>query len=104
MFQSIKQFLKPDWRKILIFAVFLFIAFAGSIQSWVFRGKDAGEPKPLFFDLLKPIPFWPIWVLLILPLTFIKGYFGLFWVIQLIYFYLFSCLIIFIWDKLTKKR
>jgi len=65
----------------LIFGIFLFIAFAGHIQSWVFSGKDAGNPKPPFFDLLEPFPFWPIWGLLILPLTFIRGPFWLFWTI-----------------------
>jgi hypothetical protein len=42
----------------MVFAVLLFIALAGYAQSWVFSGKDIGLPKPPFFDLLQPLPFW----------------------------------------------
>lgn len=117
--ETIKHFFKPDWKKIPVFVIFMFIAFAGHTQSWVFSGKDAGLPKPPLFDLLRPFPFWVIWILLLLPLGLISnvivavggygadfimgGPFWLFWIIQSVYFYTVSCLISFIWDKLTRK-
>ena len=58
----VKQFFKPDWKKLVLFGVLILIAFAGSTQSWIFSGKDAGLPKPLFYDFFSPIPFWPIWM------------------------------------------
>ena len=113
--ETIHQFLKPDRKKILILLIFLFIAFAGHTQSWVFSGKDMGLPKPPLFDLLKIFPFWVVWVLLLLPLGLLsnllvtiggydadfvmRGPFWLFWMIQVIYFYLLSCSVRFVWDK-----
>jgi len=123
MFQLIKQFLKPDWRKTLVFLIFLFIAFGGHTLSYVFSdGEERGLLKPPLFDLFSRfLPFlWVVWVFLLMPLHLLssllvaiggyeadfvmRGPFWLFVIIQLIYFYLFSSLIIFIWDKLTKKR
>lgn len=120
MKKAIKKFLQPDWRKILILALFLFIAFAGHVQSWAFSGEDTGEPKPPFYDLFKPFPFWVVWVVVIMPLILLSelivkigGYKAdfimrgpslFFWVVQVIYFYILSCLVIFIWDKLIKSK
>ncbi len=99
---SIKQFFKPDWRKLVLFGVLLLIAYAGSIQSWVFSGKDSGLPKPLLYNLFNPIPFWAIWMYLLAPIFIITG--GtlnfappwFFWIVNLIYFYVISCLVVFI--------
>src|SRR3989344_1814073 len=101
--ETIKQFFKPDLRKIIIFMIFMFIAFGGQTQSWVFSDKDMGLPKPPLFDLLAPFPFWIVWVFLLAPLALLSnlivaigGYdmdfimrepFWLFGIINLIYFY-----------------
>ena len=116
--ESIREFLMPDLRKCIVFLVFMFICFAGYIQSWVFSGKDIGSPKPPLFDLLAPFPFWIVWVFLLLPLILLsnlivaifrynadfimRGSFWLFWTINFVYFYLLSCLIILIWNKFQK--
>ncbi len=118
--KMIQKFLNPNPNKILIFVIFLFIAFAGYTQSYVFSGKDTGSPEPPLYDLLEPFPFWAIWVLLILPLTLLSGVivtvggydadfimrgpFWLFMIIQLIYFYILSCSITFIRAKLTGNQ
>ena len=60
--RSVRQFLMPNWKKLVVFALFMLIAFAGSTQSWAFSGKDAGLPKPPLYDLFSPYPFWLIWV------------------------------------------
>lgn len=115
---ALKQFFRPDWKKLSIFAVFLFIAYAGHTQTWTFSGKDLGEPPPPLYDLLKPFPFWITWVILLAPIILLSnlivavaGYDadfigrGPFWValiIQSVYFYILSCLIIFVLGKLSK--
>lgn len=118
--EAIKQFFKPDLRKIIIFGIFMFIAFAGYTQTWVFSGKDMGLPKPPIFDILAPFPFWVVWLFLISPLALLsnlivaiggynadfimRGPFWFFGIINLIYFYVLSCLIIFIWNKLRRRK
>ena len=118
--ELIKQFFKPDLMKIVLFMIFMFIAFAGYTQSWVFSGKDMGSPKPPLFDLLAPFPFWVVWVFLLLPLALLsnlivtvgdydmdfimRGPFWPFGIINVIYFYMLSCLIIFVVDKFRRKR
>ncbi|MGH9923079.1 MAG: hypothetical protein ACRD38_10035 [Nitrososphaerales archaeon] len=120
MSQTILQFLKPNWKRLEIFGVFTFIAIAGYMQSWVFSGRDMGLPKPPLFDLLSPFPFWLIWVSLLSPLAllsnalvmiggnetdFVMG--GSFWILSIVnlaYFYVLSCLVIFIWDKFRIKK
>jgi len=116
---AIKQFLRPDRKRILISALLVLVALAGYIQSWVFGGKDMDLPKPPLFDLLAPLPFWAVWVLLLLPLGMLsnaivaiggygadfimRGPFSLFWAIQLLYFYVVSCLIASIWTRLGRR-
>lgn len=83
---------------------FHFVALAGYIQAWVFSGKDMGLPKPPFYDLLNPFPFWPLWMMLILPLAFLKGPGWIFWPAQFIYFYFLASLIVFLFNKILKKQ
>lgn len=112
MSNKIKEFFWPNEWKILIFSLFSFIVFAGHTQTWAFSGKDAGVPKPIFYDILQLFPFfWTIWVFLLLPLIFLseilvffggynadfimRGPYFLFIAINVVYFYSLSCLIVF---------
>lgn len=70
---ALKQFFRPDWKKLAIFAIFLFIVFAGNTQTWAFSGRDMGEPKPLFYDLFRGIPIWTIWVMLLVPVFILSN-------------------------------
>lgn len=117
---ALKQFFRPDWKKLTVLAIFLFIAFAGNTQTWAFSGRELGEPKPLFYDLFGGIPIWTIWVMLLLPIIMLSnlivavaGYNadfigrGPWWfvlMIHLAYFYTLSCLIVFVGGKLFKRR
>jgi hypothetical protein len=51
--QTVKQVLKPDWRKLFLFAIFTSIAVGGKIQAWAFSDVP---PKPPLYDLLRPFP------------------------------------------------
>jgi len=120
MSKTVLQFLKPTWKRLAIFAVLAFIAMAGYIQSWVFSGKDMGLPKPPLFDLLSPFPFWLLWVFLLSPLALLsnalvmiggyetdfvmRGPFWIFSIVNLVYFYILSCLVILIWNKFMIKK
>jgi hypothetical protein len=112
--QIVKQFLKPEWRRLLLLAIFVAIAVGGRIQAWVF--SDA-PPKPPLYDLLQPFPIWPVWMFLLMPLAVVSlplrsvgidvmdGPPWLFMAASLIYFYLLSCLVIvgFEWAKAKWK-
>ena len=106
--QTVKQVLKPDWRKLFLFAIFTSIAVGGKIQAWAFSDVP---PKPPLYDLLRPFPIWPMWMFLLMPLALLTlplrfigldvmaGPPWLFVVANIIYFYLLSCLIITGFDK-----
>ena len=101
--QIVKRFLKPEWRRILLFAIFVAIAMGGKIQAWAFSDIP---PKPPLYDLLRPFPIWPMWMFLLIPLALVSlplrfvgvdvmgGAPWLFITANLIYFYLLSCLVI----------
>lgn len=106
--QTIKEFLKPDWRKALLFAAFALIVVGGHIQAWAFSDVP---PKPPLYDLLRPFPLWPMWVELLFPLIILSmplriigldimsGHFLLFVAANGLYFYLLSCLSVVSFDS-----
>lgn len=115
---AIISFLKPDWRKILLFVVFTVIAVGGQIQAWVF--DDNPQTKPPLYDLLRPLPLWFVWIMSMLPLIILSSplvaikYWirfaetgldvALLWRIGLVvYYYLLSCLLTNLVD-LSKRR
>jgi len=98
---------RPDWRKLLLFAVLIAIAIGGHIQTWAFVDDVPNPPpKPPLYDLLRPLPLWVLWIYSLVPLAL------LLWPLRLlgldvmrrapwasviaspIYFYLLSCLVI----------
>lgn len=52
--QIVRQFLRPEWRRVLLFASLMAIAVGGKIQAWAFSDVP---PKPPLHDLLQPSPF-----------------------------------------------
>ena len=93
---TFKQFLKPDWRKIVIFGV-LFLLF--SLMSYVISGS--------FTDVLPFIGFPSIFYRFG-GMTMVGYYrsseFYLFNLLfDIIFWYLLPCLIIWIYDKVKKK-
>jgi hypothetical protein len=101
--QVVSRFLKPEWRRLLLFTIFMAIAVGGRIQAWAFSDVP---PKPPLYDLLRPFPVWPLWMLLLMPLALVSlplrllgidvmgGAPWLFIMANLSYFYLLSCLVI----------
>jgi hypothetical protein len=107
---TLKQFLKPDWRKIVLFVVLLFIPL----------------PIPIYGPLLLPTPagitlygYETLWIPFILAIwsqiSCLSGsncapYFGnwivniLFIIFILPFYYLLSCLIVWIYDKFRKNK
>jgi hypothetical protein len=105
--------LRPDWRTLLLFAVFIAIAVGGRIQAWAFSDIP---PKPPLYDLLRPLPLWPIWMLLLAPLALLTlplrlfgvdvmhGPHWLFMAANVIYFYLLSCFVVAGLDWVRTRR
>ncbi|OGI11931.1 hypothetical protein A3K64_00460 [Candidatus Micrarchaeota archaeon RBG_16_36_9] len=94
---KIKQFLKPDWRKIVLFVLMLLFV-----------------PIPISFQLLLPTPLGinifaknHSWIMFIYSLGFtsrISAYDELILISLPIIYYLFSCFIVWIYDKVKKKK
>lgn len=91
--QSIKQFLKPEWRKILIFFFILYPIFliTGilSLDAFIECTEEGFKLHP---EKCGRIPA-------ILPIG-LKGAVFL----SLIFSYIFSCLLISTWDKIKRKK
>ena len=95
---NFKQFLKPDWRKIVI-SVVLFIILSYLINN-PFYTEDKGFPL-VFLDFAVYGPA-------LLPSGTIVDYRGPVFslmnlIIDLIFWYILSCFIIWIYDKFKKR-
>jgi len=102
--ETIKQFLKPDWKKILLTVVITIFSYIPFICP---------SPPPDLF--VKPPQCYPVITLFLeLPISlyYSLGFPGgisnivlyIFLAIEVIVIYLLSCLIIFIFDKLRSKK
>ena len=104
--ETIKQFFEPDKKKIAIFAYsFIF----SSIYQWIW-----------YFTMAPQIHIFPILIYHGFPLSFFTtvaswgtalppdplplGFFPINLVIDIFFWYLISCLIVSIYDRLRKKR
>ncbi|MBZ9569318.1 hypothetical protein KJA16_00155 [Patescibacteria group bacterium] len=97
---SFKQFLKPDWRKIVLsIIIFLFLFIYGI--PWCIDPSEEGwlrRPDPEYWGCHSEwhrqfhfIPDWPI------------GHLGISFFVSALISYFISCLIIWIYDKIRKK-
>lgn len=104
-----RGFFIPDWQKAALFLIFMLIAGGAYVQSWALDGDESGAPKPPLYDVLDPFPFYVLWIFSALPLimldsiimssfhSYTLSYFmSIFWITQGIYFYLLTCLIVFL--------
>jgi hypothetical protein len=101
--QIVQRILKPSWGKLFLFVFFIVVMVGGQIQAWVFSDLP---PKPPLYDLLRPLPIWPLWMFLLIPLSLsvlplrlvgidvMGGSAWLFLTANITYFYLLTCLII----------
>jgi hypothetical protein len=114
MLSAIGAFLKPSRSKVLLFSLFIFISIAGYIQSYAFSdGEQFGIPKPMFYDVLRPIPFWPMWMYLLLPFVVTLAPISLlgihipgsavFLPMSVIYLYVLASFLVFSYDKYRSK-
>lgn len=89
-----KEFLKPDWRKILLFVILSILLSAIPnfvIEIPVFCGLSFGIPLPFYCSL-------------ILPFDFNGGFVITNLFVDIIFWYLLSCLIVWIYGKLKKEK
>ena len=63
----IREVLKPDARKLLLFAGFAFVCIAGATQTYAFIDDVPRLEKPPLYDALRPFSFWYPWVLFSAP-------------------------------------
>jgi hypothetical protein len=120
-----KQFLKPDCKKIVIFAIFLIITFIPffcpftsivssvitDISAWdltcysyikLFYGSEqrepvqgfGNEPISMFFTIINLPP--------LIFAIFVNDFVGT--IVWIIYWYVISCFIVWVYDKVKKKK
>ncbi|MHA1621589.1 MAG: hypothetical protein ACTSVO_05545 [Candidatus Heimdallarchaeaceae archaeon] len=107
--QKLNDVLRPEWKKIIVTITLFFLGFLGS-----FCFLRIGSRKPYSFDyeiggafplcLIGSIPFWPIIIFdLILPNGLIvdENFYLLVLIISVPFSYAFSCLVVWILDRLT---
>ncbi len=88
---NLKQFLKPDWRKIIVFVLFLFYSIYAYFSGFPAPG---GCATPGFLEI------YSLFAFLITGRFFF--YFGT--LLNVIYIYLLSCLIIWIYSNFRKIK
>jgi hypothetical protein len=113
MLPLIRQWLKPDWRKLVLFVLLLLITIGGQIQSW--RFDDDPATKPPLYDLLRPLPLWFLWVLIMIPLFLLAAPLrqlaseidldlGRFWWLAMVaYDYLIACTVVSLFDWVRRR-
>jgi hypothetical protein len=98
---NIKQFLKPDWRKIIVVVIFILTSFISAFYIHCYGLcfqitkflDDALNIFPIFIDNTFPM---------INRSTNANG-FLFFFAITFLWYYFVSCLIFWIYDKFRKK-
>jgi len=95
---TIKQFLKPDWRKFVIFLLFFILTYI-----WVYDCGDINSSISCEAHGF-PMTYWSHYTISKIPLQAENtiSYFEL--IADLIIWYLLSCLVIWIYDKVKKKK
>ena len=98
-----KEFLKPDLRKILVFVILslilYFIPIDASYESWDVQGLPI--PAYICYKGEELTPFVSFW-LINMPMP-PCGFIYQFLIIDLIFWYLLSCLIVWVYNKVKKK-
>lgn len=103
-------------NQLRIFGIFIIIALCAKIQTYGFIDDVPGAPpKPFLFDILKGLPFWLIYVCLILPVTWFANFINKFigstfhlpdvamYAVFLSYFYFLSGLLSMTFESYGKK-
>jgi hypothetical protein len=92
-----KKFLKPDWRKILLTILIGILAFLIFMETGIYCKPCASETEcvcPYSLPQLLSFPIFIIWAQ------------SNDWIIissSILYWYILSCLIVWIYDKVKKK-
>jgi hypothetical protein len=97
-----KEFLKPSWIKIVLLLIFLVLSFFKTDYPFSSDSPSFSHGFPLYY-LTEGYDWWsyPEWQTSPRKIRDIL-YFNLF--IDLIFWYLLSCLIIWVYDKVKKKK
>ncbi|NCJ07565.1 hypothetical protein GS597_13805 [Synechococcales cyanobacterium C] len=89
--------LRPTGWRLFWFGALVVLTLGAGVQGWT---PPHLAPKPPLYDLLRPLPLWPLWVFLMLPIMipfslmqrFISQWGidlrGGWWLVQLSYYYL----------------
>ena len=98
---TLKQLLKPDWRKIVIVLIIAIFNF-----SLIFYWNWFGSKFPVIIEFLYSYLNNPFFIMTsIWGNTIFTGY-GMitYFILDLIYWYLLSCLVVWIYDRFRVKK
>ncbi len=109
--ETIKQFLKPDWRKIIIFVVLTCVLL---IHLWLSAiiGVETGPQIIDFFGIILNIvpivllgfSYYASLILNVIPELSFPFFIFITIIIPVLWYYFLSCLIIFAFDKFRKRK
>ena len=92
------KLLRPTRAQLVVFASFLLMLLAACVQAW---GFSKVGPKPPLYDVLTLVPFWLIMMYLLTPLALLVSPLEAAGIdvmgsiaVQVLYFYLLSCVIV----------
>ena len=127
----LKQFLKPDWRKIVLFVVLCIISFLVGIAYMFTFNYYPGPFGRTDLTVLERISYSPFGIplLILSPLEYARKIINYYWwippalgqspnpeftmaknlnwlidILNFVYSYILSCLIVWIYDKVKKKN
>ena len=94
------KFFQPNRGKLCFFCLLIFLALGASLQG----GTSFDSAALPWSGLMKNLPLWPLWLLVLLPLILIFGIVNRFansvgidlsngwWLAQVVYYYFLACL------------
>ena len=95
---NIKQFLKPDWRKVVVFILLFIISTLA--RANLFPNRKLEPPFPPF---VFGMPFVSFYVYPVVELGSITKYNFIGLIGNVIFWYFLSCFLFWFYDKLKKK-
>jgi hypothetical protein len=103
--KELKKFLKPDLRKIVVFAIIAIISWCLLYFTFIL----VGETIPVWLIAINFVLWLPLFIFYLLMIGSASLFIDIYttgiiaWVFSIFYWYLLSCLIVFGYNKFRKR-
>jgi len=106
---TLKKFLKPEYRKLVVFVILVCIGFLiyvitpKAVTTGPSPPPTIGEYITSLIILILFIPFFITFLIVPISFSILNYIYGTGIILTFIYWYLLSCFIVWIYDKVKKK-